>query len=354
MAGLSNAASWLVGGCGLLLLAGAAMPADARAQEARVEMELVMEPDFPTDQARKWLAMLDKAGITGVRIRGGNIGDRVQVELTGTAQRPSYKVTGILTLDEKLILPGGKFTASDVAGIQRWLARLNEGGTEGLSAKPGAFGLLPNQLVQTHEALAGKVSFATKGESPQEVVEKIAGSLKLKLTIDAASQRALKASEPVNDELQGLSHGTALAAAIRPAGLVLLPVKEGGQVQLRIASSKGASESWPIGWPLPSAMSPQDAVPDLLKFIPVEINDTPLGEALSAIVGRLKVPLVIDYNALARQRVDLATTKVSLPKSKTFYSSILKKLLFQARLKYELRLDEANQPFLWITGVAGN
>ena len=344
---------WLISGCGLALLI-AAMPSGATAQDARVEMELVMEPGFPTDQARKWVTLLEKAGVSGVRIRSGNVGDRAQVEPTGTARNPSYKVSGILTLDEKLLLPGGKFTAGDAAGIARWLARLKEGGTEGLSAKPGAFGLLPAQLVATHEAMAGKVSFSTKGKPARDVVEKIAGSLSLKVSIEGAAQRVLDAADPVVDELSGLSHGTVMAAVIRPAGLVLLPVKEGGQVRLQIADSKSAKESWPIGWPLPSEKAPKDYVPDLMKFIPVEINDTPLGEALGAIAGRLNVPVVLDYNALARQRVNLAEKKVTFPKGKTFYGSILSKLLFQAKLKYELRLDEANQPFLWITSVAGN
>ena len=340
--------SCVISGC--VLLTGLALQA-APAQDAYVEMELVMEPGFPTEQARKWVTLLDKAGISGVRIRGGNVGDGVKLQSTGTADRPSYRVTGILTLDEKLVLPGGRFTANDVAGISRWLARLKEGGSEGLDSKPAAFGLLPTQLVATHEALAGKVAFNTKGQPPSDVVEKIGGALSLKVVTDASALAALEECDPLGDELLGLSHGTALAAAIRPAGLVMVPVKVGGKIELKIVSSKAAKDSWPIGWPLPESASPKDAVPELLKFIPVEINDTPLGEALTAIVGRLKVPLVIDYNALARQRVDLATTKVSLPKTKTFYDSILRKLLFKAGLKHELRLDEANQPFLWITSA---
>ena len=329
------------------------MPRQAAGQEARVQLELVMEPGFPTDQARRWIQTLDKAGITGVRIRGGNVGDRVQVEPLGTPQSPSYKVTGILTLDEKLLLPGGKFTANDVGGISRWLAKLKEGGEEGLTAKTGAFGLTAEQLLATHEGLSGKVGFATKGMPPRQLVEKLTGALTLKLSVDPSAIRALEACDPVADELQGLSQGTALAAAIRPAGLALVPVKEGGQVQLRITDSRRTKEAWPVGWPLSVKSSPRDAAPELFKFIPVEINDTPLGEALTAIGGRVKVPLVFDYVALARQRVDLNETKVNYPKGKTYYGKILDKLLFQAKLKYELRLDEANQPFLWITEVAG-
>jgi len=34
---------------------------------------------------------------------------------------------------------------------------------------------------------------------------------------------------------------------------------------------------------------------------------------------------------------------------RTFYSRILKQVLFQAKLKYEVRLDEAERPFLWVS-----
>jgi len=65
----------------------------------------------------------------------------------------------------------------------------------------------------------------------------------------------------------------------------------------------------------------------------------------------VKVPIVIDYNALARLEVDLAKTKVELPKANTFYGKALDRILFQANLKYEVRTDEADKPFLWISGI---
>lgn len=325
------------------------LPLAALGQQPRVELELVMEPDFPTEQARQWSATLSKAGIDNVRIRAAAPGDRVRVERTGTARAPSYKVTGLLTRDQKLVLPGGKFAASDAAGIAAWLGRLQESGPEELSARPGAFGLLPSQLVATHESLSGKVDFSTKGKPPQEVVAKIAAALKLKVRLDGAAQQALAECDPVGDELLGLTHGTALAAAIRPAGLVLVPAKSGAAVELAIVDSRSAKESWPIGWPIKEA--PRDVLPELFKMIPAEVHDTPLGETLEAIRGRVKAPMVVDYNALARLRVDLETTKVNLPKSNTYYAKVLDRILFPIHLKYELRVDEADQPFLWITSV---
>ena len=42
---------------------------------------------------------------------------------------------------------------------------------------------------------------------------------------------------------------------------------------------------------------------------------------------------------------------VTLPRSRTTYSLALKKLLFQAGLKFEVRVDEAGTPFLWISTI---
>ena len=52
------------------------------------------------------------------------------------------------------------------------------------------------------------------------------------------------------DKLNTLIAGTALAAVLRPLGLVLLPEKAGGNaVKLRVADSLSVKENWPIGWP---------------------------------------------------------------------------------------------------------
>ena len=49
-----------------------------------------------------------------------------------------------------------------------------------------------------------------------------------------------------------------------------------------------------------------------------------------------------------QQRVDLKA-KIGLPKANLSYARILDKLLTQVKCKAEMRLDEADKPFLWIT-----
>lgn len=318
----------------------------AQAQGPRVSLEIVTEQGFSQEAIRDWLPLLEKSGFTTVRVRGGKGGDGASIQASGSGASTSYVVTGVLTSDNRLRLPNGNFSLSGSGSITKWVDKLKAGGEEGLNAKPGAFGLVPKELVAVHEGLAVTVNFATTGKTTKEVVQGIAALVPLKLKVDAAVRGSF-GDEKVTDELIGMSAGTALAAAIRPLGLVLVPVKEGTEVQLRIVDSQAADQVWPVGWPNKAA--PRETLPDLFKFLNVEVADTPLAESLEAIRGRLGVPLVVDQNSLAKQKIDYATAKVSLPKTNTYYAAILEKLLFQCKLKYELRIDEADRPFLWIT-----
>lgn len=319
----------------------------ATAAEPRVELEVSTEPGFLPTGAREWTELLSKAGFSSVRLRGGKGDDTLSIQTRGAETAPSYVVTGALTADNKLLLPKGRFELSDRAKIEAWVAKLREGGQEGITVKPAAFGLLPKQLVAVHEALAVKVEFSTKGKPPREVAKQIADKLSLKFITDAAGQTALASEEPVADELQGLTAGTALASILRPLGLVVAPEKIGGEIRLRISDSRSVKENWPVGWPVKT--NPGTALPGLFKFLDIEVEKTPLSEALAAVAGRLKTPYLIDHNSVARKTIDL-NQKVDLPKGNTFYGKALDQLLFQAKLKYEVRIDEADKPFLWITG----
>ena len=287
----------------------------------RVDLEVALDDSTLATHARTWSDLLAQAGFSSIRIRSSN-NDSPSIQMTGTSSSPAYRVIGVLSDQNQLMLPKGRFGLSDRGKIEQWLQKLREGGEEALSIKPVAFGLLPKQLVAVHEALKVPVEFATLGKPPREAAKKIA------------------------DELQGLTSGTALAAILRPLGLVMFPEKNAGEIRLRITDSRSAKEHWPIGWP--TKENPRETLPELFKYLPVEIENTPLIESLTAIAGRLKTPLLFDHNALARDNVDL-NMKVSLPRANTFYGRAFDRLLFQARLKYDLRLDEADKPFLWVT-----
>jgi hypothetical protein len=331
---------------GLLLL----LPIPATcAAEARVDLEVVLEPGFIPTEAAKWSQMLDEAGFSSVRIRSSKNDESPAIQASGSGGTRSYRIVGVLNANNQLVLTKGRFGLNDRARIEEWLRKLRTEGEEGITIKPAAFGLLPRQLVAVHEALAVPVKVSTVGKQPRDIAKQIADGLTLKFTTDGAGQKALAAEEPILDELQGLSSGTALAAVLRPLGLVLVPEKAGTDIRLRISSMRSAQDHWPIGWP-PKG-NPRETLPDLFKTLNVEIDKSPIGEVITSVGGRLKAPILIDYNALAAAQIDLATAKVSLPQTTTYYDRILDQLLFQAKLKYDLRVDEAGKPLLWITTI---
>ena len=181
-----------------------------------------------------------------------------------------------------------------------------------------------------------------------EVINRIACGLKVSVAVDPAARQSLAGVEVLQDELQGLSAGTVIAITLRPQGLVLVPQKPSGQeVRLVIMGSDQVKESWPVGWP--PQKNPGLLMPALFKSLSVEIDKVALSEALGAIAPRLKVPFVIDYNALARDRIDMDAGKVSVPSGRTYYKKILDQVLSQARLYCEVRVDEVNTPFIWIS-----
>src|SRR5437868_2543602 len=304
----------------------------ARAAEPRVDLEVITEAGFIGTDARAWSEMLTKAGFSSVRIKGSG-GDPPSMQTLGTAAAPAYRVVGVITAANQLLLPKGRFGLNDRAQIENWLRRLRDGGEDSINIKPAAFGLLPKQLVAVHEALAVPVQGSTLGQPPRETAKKIADRLPYKFTSDEVAQRALGEGEAIADELEGISSGTALAVILRPLGLVMFPEKNGQEIRLRIAVSRDAKEFWPVGWPLKG--NPGETLPELFKFLKVNIGDASLSEAITAIAGRVKVPVLYDHNSLARIRADLST-KVSLTETNVFYARALDRLLSQAKLRYEI------------------
>jgi hypothetical protein len=346
----SSGCSWRIA-LPLIVLFSAA--GTARAQ-ARVELELVTEEGAPATIAHQWGAALSELRLGNLRIRATRPGDEVGIQQRGSGDTATYLVTGALTARNTLRLPGAEFRLGDKAGLTAWIAKLKEGGETRLNEQEVVFGMTPTQLVAVHEALKVPVAFATKGQRSFDVLKRISATLRLSFLADAEARQAMGGDDPVLDELQGLSAGTAIAAVLRPLGLVMVPQKQsGGEVRLWITDVRRSKESWPVGWP--SESSPRETLPELFAFAKnVAIQDTPLDVALEAIGQRVKAPMLYDHNSLARQQIDPAAVNVTLDDGRTYYQRIIGRLLNQAGLTSELRVDDAGTPFLWISSLRRN
>ncbi len=331
---------------GLLMLCCASL---AAAAEPRVSFEIITRPGLPPTSAQQWYQALSGLGVAGLQIRSGSEADEMNVEQTGTPALPAFRVTGILAADNMLHVPGGKFGVRDAGKLKKWIADLGADGVEGVTAPRAAFGLTPSQLEQVYDDLRQPLGFSTLGMHADQAVTKIARKLRAAIKPQPGTAGEL-ARVTLADEFKDLTCGTALAAIARPAGLVLVPRRApGGPIEYQLVKPAKGQEAWPVGWPPKNRSA--DELPVMFEMLNVEISEIPVSEALDAIRGRLAVPLVFDRNAMALHGADPTTAPADVPAKRMSYSQVLNKILFQARLKYEVRVDEADKPFLWITTV---
>ncbi len=297
-----------------------------------------------------WAKALDKGGIPNVRIRSGS-GEELKpgIETAGTPERPVYNITGVVVSREEILLPGGRYRRSEIGRLKAWLDDLAENGLPGQRPAKVAFGLTQAQYNDVRKALSKPVNFSTLGAARSEAVEKIARELAIPLKFADGSLRDV-GNDKVEDELTGLTCGTALAALMRPAGYCLVPKMSAGEPELSAVKSRpDLKDIWPVGGRMEKTV--QETLPKLMEFLPVNVQNVSAATAAAAIGKRLGTPLIYDRVALARHGIDPAKAMVALPRSQTTYSLALRKLLYQAGLKFEVRVDEAGTPFLWISTI---
>jgi len=297
---------------------------------------------------QEWSRALGEAGITGVRIRAAEGLLKPSLEVQGTADRPQYVVIGVIRSREELELPGKRFRRHELAQLAAWLKDLAEHGPAERREKIGPFGLSHTQFVRLQKELASSVGFKTQNLSRREVVARLAGQLTPPLKLDPALLTVL-GEEKLEEDLSDLSLGTALAYVLRQVEYGLVPQANEPSPRVAILPIRPGEETWPVGREADD--SARELLPGLFEFHNVNVQNVPIAEVLKAIGRELAAPILFDHRAIKRQRIDLNTTKVSHPRSRTTYSLALRKMLFQARLKFEVRCDEAGKPFLWVSTI---
>ncbi len=315
-----------------------------------VSLEIVGTSRASPVALQQWAEDLSEIGASNVRIRstGGSV--EPGVEETRIGDVISISVTGLVN-DRQLQLPGAMFNRGDKARIAEYIQQLKDDGATVALAEKLAFGLTSEQLVAVNDDLKQPVQFSTSGVSVGEVVRGIMPAMNSQFQFDESARAALTGESPVAEQMQGMSSGTALAAAIRPLGLSLVPHREqGGETEYWIVDSQTSTENWPVGWPLSDPVS--IVVPKMGEVIKdVEILNVPLSSTLGALEQRIGVPFLYDHNGLARAGVEPDAIQVTLVEESIAHISAMRKLLRQSDppLKQEVRIDENGRPFVWIS-----
>jgi hypothetical protein len=317
----------------------------------RVDLEIALQPGFTSTDIGTWNTMLTGAGVDNLRLGGGgNATQKIGIEpFDETNPNAGYRVFGVITRGNELMLPGGRFTRTDRAGLAKWVGNLKAGG---LAKKPGGkqvpFGLKPSQLEDVAKDLGKPADFATTGLPVKSVLLEIGKRTTNPIVAEPTIAAGLGQMETVPGELKGLACGTVMAAVLRREGLSLIPrTTATGSMEYFITRAGAQQDVWPVGWPAEKPIP--ELLPDLFTLRNVQIDDIPASQLLQVVADRVKLPMIFDEQSLLEKKIDASQVKVKIPEQKIGYQGVLDRAMFQANMKHEVRIDDAGRPFLWIT-----
>ena len=317
-----------------------------------VRLELFYDPQAGGGlQSQQWMEIFQPLDIS-VRIRSKTFNDKpaVKESIRGTFRY----VTAVGELNRKglLVFPQKTFSRTDGDQLKEWITGLQTFGAQGNPAGQKLWGLNPKQFVEIHSALKVKLEKKTNSLSLNNALKQFDIPRKYPVRFSVESQTWLKteySTDPLfRGELSGLSKGTALAILLNQFGLGFQPLRtSNGGLELFIQPLKVTHQVWPIGWP--SKQTNLKTAPGLFKLVPVDLENVLFLDVISAISSGTKIPIHVDFYRVEGFGLDVTKLKVSHPAKQTSFSLVLKALTVPHRMTRKLLVDEAGNPFVWIT-----
>lgn len=316
-----------------------------------IEMTL-LTPRFGAGvDAQKWAKVLGDLGVIA-QFRQPVLGDEPKIEdhVRGTLR--TVEVVGALAPDGTLRFTELGFTVEDGKALAEWVAELQTYGAQGAPDGQPLWGLTKGQFDELYASLSQAVPEELEGLDVEQAIQKLPLPAAHPLKVRTTAEPRLKpgAARPVENRVAGFSCGTALAIVLAENGLAFRPLRTpDGGIELAVEPLNPAVLSWPQGWELENPTNQSDHLPRLFQFAEIGFENAALQDVLDACAAAVETPIVVDYESLTKQRVDLAKLQVSFPKKKTTWSLMLNQCIYKAGLTKQVRTDELGRPFLYIS-----
>ncbi len=351
----------------------------------KIRLEIFSEGALQPAAAQTWGAELNKrdAGFQGVQIRGSGMQEELDaVNMGGN----SWTVKGMLKRNDTVVMPGGRtFSVGQARGMYPYLeelidAQVAQEEAAKVAAQTGMpvptqrlpFGLNARAYEEMFTALEAPVGFQTKNMPRAAFITRVLKALGGRVEMDENFRRTLEAEaaspakktagedadedenedDLITEELSTLSRGTALAYALRYVGMCLVPGMESQLADAKLVyrlvpAKKNPPEIFPVGHDLQTPLV--ESFPFLLDRFEANVNGATVAAVLEAVEGRMKAPILYDYNNMARLGIETDQVRVKLKTQRMSYNELLDTVLYQAKLQKEVRVDEAGSVFVWVT-----
>ena len=315
-----------------------------QAKSLPIDLEVVIEPGTSLTAPQDWNRLLGKLNLASVRLRSIRPGDQPGIQQSKISTGTRYRITAVLNSRDQLVFPEQKFSAQKMRSLKQFLENLPSK-TEYTAEPRGQFNLTEQQFRRIEQGLSIPISFSTQGMSAKEMLSKLKPILGLPVVANPqVKSRLLK---PLQSELKGICSGTALSLALREQGLMLIPSQPpGGELHFQIDFFDPQIEYWPTGWKPTSSL--RRVAPAAFEKIELEVSNFTFQKAITALEPRLQMPILVDHWILGIKELS-TDVPVKMDRKKTYLKGALDRLASQARLATEIRVDEKDKSFLWIT-----
>lgn len=320
-----------------------------RALKTEVSFELISDRTSPALAAQRWGGEFQRLGVNA-RIRPGQGNEKPEIKEDKRGTLRFVTVIGRIDTNGSLVFPDRRFGLADGAKLGEWIQELTTFGAQGKAdGKPG-FGLSTTQFSQVFSELGA----TTKGEWEDlnfpTAIRHLDLPATLPLRFSASAQDHLEANTPTwktPNSLSGFSKGTALAIILNNAGLGFQPGRTPeGTLELLATPLSEDKSAWPVGWPL--TKGPIGVAPKLVEVVPVELEDVPLSDVITAATLATNLPIIVDMHRSSTEGIDLDKIIVNQPLKRMTWSGLLDRATFPKLMREQLT-DEAGKPFVWIT-----
>ena len=308
----------------------------------RVELNVVASKRASIGSAQEW--MLALASLKSARVKSDSNSGTTLPEAKWVGS--TLYVTAVIGSDNKLHVPGKRFGIRQSKALSDWIEAQKKQKETGPAKANDRFGLTSTELQRVHTMLKANVRISTKEKNASDVLRSIVRTHSLPMKMSGRDFKRL-AGQKLDEDWQGYSVGTVVAALLRPYEFVMVPKVEAGQTTLRVVPEQSVKEGWPVGWE--SELKKDELVPKIFDRVPIEIYDTPVTEVMQALEARLETPIFFDDGLLGAADIDPATTNVTVKSQETFYGKLIRETLYKARMFSEVRVDENGKPFFWVS-----
>lgn len=317
--------------------------------DTQVSIELITAEGAGTS-AQEWATIFQDLNVS-FSVRRSLLNEKPETtETTSGVSLRDVQVLGRLETNGSITLSDRRFTTADVGQVRDWVNGLKAYGAQGSPQGQPMWGLSKKQFEPLFQALSPVLKIEPQTAALNKALELFTVRRVYPMRFTAGATQHLeqgRVPERVERTYGGLSEGAALAGLLNEFGLGFQPQRTpASKLELALVTLESRQTVWPVGWPL--ADEPPKVAPELFKTGDVELDDEPLMDVLLAVSDLIKVPVVIDDFGLKSTGIHLSEIKVSHKRKRTVWSAALKHVCFQARCKWELRVDEAGHPLLWV------